>query len=73
VSRTVTISRRAAWLLVGAAVWTLYVWITRIWIVAGQNQSTSFKVVHYVLAAVSIVFGAAVGAIGVRALRRARA
>lgn len=68
----VTISRRSAWLLIGAAVWTIYIWVTRVYTIAGQNQTTSFKVVHYALAAVSIVLGAAVGTIGVRALRRSR-
>ena len=64
-----TFSRRAAWLLVLAAAWTLYVWVTRLWIMAGQDESTGFKVVHGVLAAVSIAFGLAVGRIGWRRLR----
>ena len=49
--------------------WTLYVWITRVVIIAGQDQSTGFKVVHDVLAAISIAFGLVAGWIGLRGLR----
>ena len=63
-------SRRAAWVLVVACAWTLYVWVSRIFILAGQDNSTGFKVVHFTLAAISIAFGVAVGWIGLRALRR---
>jgi hypothetical protein len=62
-------SRRQAYLLIAACVWTLYVWISRIVIISGQDQSTGFKVVHGVLAAISIAFGLAIGRIGWRALR----
>jgi hypothetical protein len=66
-------SRKAAWTLVALCVWTLWVWITRVWIIAGQDQSMGFKVVHTILAIGSIAFGVAAGAIGFRALRsRAR-
>jgi hypothetical protein len=63
------LSRRAGWVLVAAGAWTLYVWISRIFIMAGQDESTGFKVVHGVLAAISIAFGIAVGWIGLRRLR----
>ena len=63
------VSRKAAWVLVAAGAWTLYVWISRVVILAGQDESTGFKVVHFALAAVSIAFGVAVAAIGFRALR----
>jgi hypothetical protein len=63
------LSRRAAWVLVAAGVWTLYVWITRIFIMAGQDESAGFKVVHGVLAVISIAFGLAVGWIGIQRLR----
>ena len=63
------LSRRAAWLLVAAGAWTLYVWITRIFIMAGQDESAGFKVVHGVLAVISIGFGLAVGWIGLQRLR----
>lgn len=62
-------SKRAAWVLIAAAAWTFYVWITRLFILAGQHNSTAFKVVHFTLAAVSMAFGAAVGWIGWRSRR----
>ena len=58
-------------ILLAACVWTLYVWITRVFILAGQDTSTGFKVVHFMLAGVSIAFGLAVGWVGLSA-RRAR-
>ena len=62
-------SRRAAWFLVALCAWTLYVWITRVVIIAGQNQSFGFKAVHDVLAVISIGFGLGAGWIGWRRLR----
>jgi len=62
-------SRKAAWVLVALCAWTLYVWISRIVIMSGQDESIGFKVVHGVLAAISIAFGVAAGWIGVRWLR----
>ena len=64
-------SRRAAWTLVALCAWTLWVWITRVWIIAGQDQSMGFKVVHGILAAGSIAFGLAAGWMGYRGLRPA--
>ena len=64
------LSRRAAWVLVALCAWTLYVWITRLVIMSGQDESAGFKIVHGILAVVSIGFGLAAGAIGVRRLRR---
>ena len=46
-------------------------WITRVWIIAGQDQSMGFKVVHGILAAGSIAYGLAAGWIGYRGLRPA--
>jgi hypothetical protein len=66
-------SRRAAWILIALCAWTLYVWISRIVIMSGQDESTGFKVVHGVLAAISLVFGLAAGWIGLRRLRADRA
>jgi hypothetical protein len=65
--------RRQSRILIAAAVWTLYVWISRIVIMAGQDDSVGFKVVHGILAAVSIAFGLAVGKIGWDARRSLRA
>jgi hypothetical protein len=66
------VSRRAAWTLVALCAWTLWVWITRVFIIAGQDESMGFKVVHGILAAGSIAFGLAAGWIGYRGLRAAR-
>jgi hypothetical protein len=66
-------SRRAAWILIALCAWTLYVWISRIVIMSGQDESTGFKIVHGVLAAISLVFGLAAGWIGLRRLRADRA
>jgi len=63
-------SRRAAWILIALCAWTLYVWITRLVIMSGQDESTGFKVVHGILAVISIAFGLAAGWIGFRRLRR---
>jgi hypothetical protein len=60
-------------ILLAAAAWTLYVWISRVVILAGQNESAGFKVVHFVLAGVSIAFAVAIGRIGLRHLRSSRA
>jgi hypothetical protein len=63
------VSRRVAWFLIALCAWTLYVWITRVVIIGGQDQTTGFKVVHDVLAAISIAFGLGAGYFGWRALR----
>jgi hypothetical protein len=63
------VSRRVAWFLVALCAWTLYVWITRVVIIAGQDQSTGFKVVHDVLAVISIAFGLGAGWLGIKTLR----
>jgi hypothetical protein len=65
-------SRRAAWTLIALCAWTLWVWITRVFIIAGQDQSMGFKVVHGILAAGSIAFGLAAGWIGYHGLRTRR-
>ena len=62
-------SRRAAWTLVALCVWTLWVWLTRMWIIAHQDQTMGFKVVHTILGLGSITFGLAAGWIGYRALQ----
>jgi hypothetical protein len=66
------VSRRAGWTLVAAALWTFWVWTTRLWnILRDADHSTGFKVVHAVLGLVSIGFGVALLVIGRRGLRRA--
>ena len=63
------VSRRVAWFLIALCAWTLYVWITRVVIISGQDQTTGFKVVHDVLAAISIAFGLGAGYVGWKSLR----
>lgn len=63
------VSKRVAWFLIALCAWTLYVWITRVVIIAGQDQSMGFKVVHDTLAAISCAFGLGAGYLGYRALR----
>ena len=65
-------TRRQSHILLAAAVWTLYVWISRLVIMAGQDESAGFKAVHAALALVSIGFALAIGKIGWDA-RKARA
>ena len=62
-------SRRAAWTLIALCAWTLWVWTTRMWIIAHQDQTMGFKVVHTILGLGSIAFGLAAGWIGYRILR----
>lgn len=57
-------------MLLAAAAWTLFVWLTRIGNILGDDRSTSFKVVHVALAGVSVAFGLAVGWVGLRAWRQ---
>ena len=66
-----TLTRRQIRILFAASAWTLYVWISRLVIMAGQDESTGFKVVHAALALVSIGFAVAIGRIGWEA-RKAR-
>ena len=63
-------SKRAAWFLIALCLWTLWVWGTRVWIIAGQDQSLGFKVVHDTLAVISVAFGLGAAWLGVRALRQ---
>ncbi|MGH9026620.1 MAG: hypothetical protein ACRDWD_10995 [Acidimicrobiia bacterium] len=60
-------------MLLAAAAWTLFIWLARVAnIVGDEDRSAGFKVVHVVLAAVSVVFAIAVGWIGINALRSDR-
>jgi hypothetical protein len=62
-------TRRQSNLLLAAAVWTVYVWISFVVIQTRQHTSVGFKVVHGVLALISMAFGVAVGIVGWRARR----
>jgi hypothetical protein len=59
-------------LLLAAAAWTLYVWVTRMWNIAGDpSHDLGFKVVHGLLALVSVAFAVALAVVGVRMRREA--
>ena len=62
-------TRRQALVLRGFAVWTVWVWGTRIWNIWGDDRSTGFKVVHTVLAVVSVAFAVACWVIVTRVRR----
>ena len=62
-------SRRVSILLLAAGGWTLFVWVTRLVNMAGEDRSAGFYVVHGALAVISIGFGVAVAVVGWRALR----
>ena len=62
-------TRRISILLLAAGGWTLFIWVTRLVNMAGEDRSAGFYVVHGVLALISIGFGVAVGVVGWRALR----
>jgi hypothetical protein len=66
-------TRGEARILLAAAAWTLYVWISRVVILAGQEESAAFKVVHFLLAGISIAFALAIARIGLRYRRSSRA
>ena len=54
-------TRTEAIVLRSAAIWTFYIWLTRIWnILQNPGHSTAFKVVHSALALVAVAFGVAI-------------
>lgn len=63
-------SRRDAWILRAAAIWTVWVWGTRIWNIWGDDRGVGFKVVHTVLAVVSVAFAVAIWRVAGRGRRR---
>jgi hypothetical protein len=67
-------TRTRAWVLLAAAAWTIYVWVTRMWNIA-RDPATSFgfKAVHAVIAVISLVFAVAIAVIGWRMRREAAA
>jgi len=67
-------TRARSTLLLAAAAWTIWVWATRIWNIVGDPaHDAAFKAVHSLLALVSIAFGVAIGVVGLRMRREARA
>jgi TRAP-type C4-dicarboxylate transport system permease small subunit len=55
-------TRREALLFRAFAVWTIYVWVTRMWNIARDHtpgHGLGFKLVHAVLAVISVAFALA--------------
>lgn len=68
-----TVTRTDALILRAAAAWTIVVWVTRIRNILGDDgHSAGFKVVHSLLALVSVAFAIAILGIASRNRRRAR-
>ena len=66
-------SKTDALILRAAAAWTIFIWVTRIRNILGDDtRSTGFKVVHSVLALVSVAFAVAILTVASRNRRRAR-
>ncbi len=64
-------SSREALVLRAFAVWTVYVWGTRIWNVVGDDERDfAFKAVHVALAVVSVALAVAAWAVVSRVRRR---
>jgi ABC-type thiamin/hydroxymethylpyrimidine transport system permease subunit len=67
------VTRADALILRTAAAWTIFIWVTRIRNILGDDaRSTGFKVVHSVLALVSVAFAIAILGVASRNRRRAR-
>lgn len=64
-------SRAQANLLRAFSLWTVYVWVTRIWNIVADDHSLGFTVVHSVLAAISIALAVAAWVVVARVRRRA--
>jgi hypothetical protein len=60
------VTRRDAWIIRAAAIWTLYVWVTRMWNIWRDDHGVAFKLVHTVLAVVSIAFAVAIWRVATR-------
>jgi hypothetical protein len=66
-------TRREALLFRAFAIWTIYVWVTRMWNIwrdHAPGHGTGFKLVHTVLAVVSVGFAIAALAVVARIRRR---
>ncbi len=68
-----SVSRTDALILRTAAAWTIFIWVTRIRNILGDDtRSTGFKAIHTVLALVSVAFAIAILGVASRNRRRAR-
>jgi hypothetical protein len=65
--------RARSTLLLAAAAWTIWIWVTRIWNIVGDPaHDAAFKAVHSLLALVSVAFGVALAVLGLRMRREER-
>jgi hypothetical protein len=64
------LSRPIGYVLLAAAAWTVFVWVTRLVNLAGEDRSTGFVVVHAGLAVVSLILAAPVAWVGWRLVQR---
>jgi hypothetical protein len=77
--KAMKLSRRWSWFLVAFGVWSWVIWPTFIKNIANDKRSFTgntphaFFVVHLVLTVVSLALGTAIGVLGVKGLRAARA
>lgn len=67
------LSRRDVVILRAAAIWTVWIWGTRIWNIWGDDHGVGFKVVHTVLAVVSVAFAIAIWRVAGRGKRQCEA
>jgi hypothetical protein len=69
------VSRADAWILRTAAIWTVYVWVTRLRNILSDHtpgHGFGFKAVHVVLAIVSVAFAVAIWGVASRNRKRAK-
>jgi hypothetical protein len=66
-------SRTIGLVLIAAAAWTVFVWVTRLVNQAGEDRSTGFVAVHSTLAAVSLLLAVPVAWVGWRLVQRQHA
>jgi len=66
------VNRRDVLILRGAAVWTVFIWAPRLRNILGDDtRSAGFKIVHTVLAVVSVAFAVAIWVVASRNRKRA--
>lgn len=66
-------TRAEALVLRAAALWTVYIWVTRIFnILRDPVHTMQFKLVHSALALVSVLFAVAIWIVASRGRRRAK-
>ena len=68
-------TRRQALVLRAFAIWTVYVWMTRMWNILRDHtkgHGAGFKLVHSVLAVISVAFAVAAWGVVTAVQRRAK-